>query len=91
MAMFNVRLVCQGYSTTEGQGLWPCLMYVLYVRAIVPRKGFKALVRAIAMFNVRLVCQGYSTTEGQGLWPCLMYVLYVRAIDHWKARVYGHV
>ena len=39
MAMFNVRLVCQGYSTTEGQGLRPCLMYVLYVRAIVPRKA----------------------------------------------------
>ena len=37
--VFNVRLVCQGYSTTEGQGLQPCLMYVLYVRAIVPRKA----------------------------------------------------
>ena len=86
MAMFNVRLVCQGYSTTEGQGLWPCLMYVLYVRAIVPRKA------RVYMFNVRLVCQGYSTTEGQGLpWPCLMYVLYVRAIVPRKARVYGHV
>ena len=35
MAMFNVCLVCQGYSTTEGQGLQPCLMYVL----IVPRKA----------------------------------------------------
>ena len=39
MAMFNVRLVCQGYSTTEGQGLRSCLMYVLYVRAIVPWKA----------------------------------------------------
>ena len=74
--MFNVRLVCQGYSTTEGQGLRPCLMYVLY-----------AIAMFTAMFNVRLVCQGYSTTEGQGLRSCLMYVLYVRAIVPRKARV----